>query len=66
VRDELTAVPAVIALSRRARRLVTANLVIAAAFIAVLVAWDLAGRLPLGVAGHEDPRSSSASTDYAC
>jgi cation transport ATPase len=32
-----------------------ANLVIAAAFIAVLVAWDLFGDLPLplGVAGHE-------------
>jgi heavy metal translocating P-type ATPase len=55
VRDELSAVPAVIALSRRARRLVTANLVIAAAFITGLVAWDLLGHLPLplGVAGHE-------------
>jgi cation-transporting P-type ATPase J len=55
VRDELSAVPAVIALSRRARRLVAANLVIASAFIAVLVAWDLLGDLPLplGVAGHE-------------
>jgi cation-transporting P-type ATPase J len=55
VRDELTAIPALIGLSRRARRLVTANLVIAAAFIAGLVAWDLLGHLPLplGVAGHE-------------
>jgi heavy metal translocating P-type ATPase len=55
VRDDLTAVPALIALSRRARRVVAANLVIAAAFIAGLVLWDLAGRLPLplGVAGHE-------------
>jgi heavy metal translocating P-type ATPase len=55
VRDDLSTVPAVIALSRRARRLVTANLVIAATFITVLVAWDLAGNLPLplGVAGHE-------------
>jgi cation-transporting P-type ATPase J len=55
VRDELTAVPAVMALSRRARRLVTANLVIAGAFIAVLTVWDLVGHLPLplGVAGHE-------------
>ncbi|MFF3665721.1 heavy metal translocating P-type ATPase [Microtetraspora malaysiensis] len=54
-RDELAAVPAVIALARRARRLVVANLVIAATFIAVLVAWDLLGELPLplGVAGHE-------------
>ena len=55
VRDELTAVPALVGLSRRARRLVTANLVIAAAFITGLVAWDLLGHLPLplGVAGHE-------------
>ncbi|SFF81756.1 ATPase, P-type (transporting), HAD superfamily, subfamily IC/heavy metal translocating P-type ATPase [Actinopolymorpha cephalotaxi] len=54
-RDELAGVPAVIALARRARRLVVANLVIAASFIAVLVAWDLLGDLPLplGVAGHE-------------
>ncbi|MET9023754.1 heavy metal translocating P-type ATPase [Actinopolymorpha sp. NPDC004070] len=54
-RDELAGVPAVIALARRARRLVVANLVIAATFIAVLVAWDLLGDLPLplGVAGHE-------------
>ncbi|MFJ9903447.1 heavy metal translocating P-type ATPase [Streptomyces sp. NPDC101152] len=55
VRDELATVPAVIGLSRRARRLVVQNLVIAGAFIAGLVAWDLAGTLPLplGVAGHE-------------
>ncbi|MFJ9947307.1 heavy metal translocating P-type ATPase [Kitasatospora sp. NPDC091207] len=55
VRDELTAVPAVVALSRRARRLVVQNLVIAGTFITVLVLWDLAGTLPLplGVAGHE-------------
>jgi heavy metal translocating P-type ATPase len=53
--DELSAVPAVIALSRQARRLVVVNLAIAAAFITVLVAWDLIGHLPLplGVAGHE-------------
>ncbi|SON61884.1 putative cation-transporting P-type ATPase J [Mycobacterium simulans] len=33
----------------------TANLTIAATFIAVLVTWDLVGhlRLPLGVADHE-------------
>ncbi|MFI8170395.1 heavy metal translocating P-type ATPase [Streptomyces sp. NPDC085931] len=55
VRDELAAVPATIALSRRARRLVVQNLVIAGVFIAGLVVWDLAGDLPLplGVAGHE-------------
>ncbi|MFE3254523.1 heavy metal translocating P-type ATPase [Nocardia sp. NPDC059229] len=55
VRDDLTAIPAVIALSRRARRVVVANLAIAATFIAVLVIWDLVGALPLplGVAGHE-------------
>jgi heavy metal translocating P-type ATPase len=55
VRDELATVPAVIGLSRRARRLVAANLAIAAAFITVLVIWDLAGHLPLplGVLGHE-------------
>jgi cation transport ATPase len=34
---------------------VTANLIIAATFITVLVAWDLIGHLPLplGIAGHE-------------
>ncbi|MFE7973856.1 heavy metal translocating P-type ATPase [Streptomyces shenzhenensis] len=55
VRDELATVPAVISLSRRARRLVVQNLVIAAVFITCLVVWDLAGHLPLplGVAGHE-------------
>ncbi|MDG4856663.1 HAD-IC family P-type ATPase, partial [Streptomyces sp. T-3] len=55
VRDELATVPAVIALSRRARRLVVQNLVIAGTFIAGLVVWDLVGTLPLplGVAGHE-------------
>ena len=55
VRDELTALPRVVALSRRARRVVVANLTIAAAIIVGLVAWDLVGHLPLplGVAGHE-------------
>ncbi|MFC9130782.1 heavy metal translocating P-type ATPase [Streptomyces sp. NPDC057099] len=55
VRDELAAVPTTVALSRRARRLVVQNLVIAGVFIAGLVVWDLAGDLPLplGVAGHE-------------
>jgi len=55
VRDELAAVPAAVALSRRARRLVVQNLVLAGTAIAVLVTWDLAGTLPLpvGVACHE-------------
>ncbi|MFJ7075320.1 heavy metal translocating P-type ATPase [Streptomyces sp. NPDC098781] len=55
VRDELATVPALVDLSRRARRLVIQNLVIAGVFITVLVAWDLIGTLPLplGVAGHE-------------
>ncbi|MEV4124274.1 heavy metal translocating P-type ATPase [Nocardia sp. NPDC049707] len=55
VRDDLTTIPAVINLSRRARRVVIANLAIAASFIGVLVIWDLVGTLPLplGVAGHE-------------
>ncbi|WP_199434182.1 heavy metal translocating P-type ATPase [Qaidamihabitans albus] len=54
-RDDLATVPAVLALARRARRLVAANLVIAGTFIGVLVAWDLFATLPLplGVAGHE-------------
>ncbi|WP_329612984.1 heavy metal translocating P-type ATPase [Streptomyces brevispora] len=55
VRNELSAVPAVVALSRKARRLVLQNLAIAGVFIAALVAWDLIATLPLplGVAGHE-------------
>jgi heavy metal translocating P-type ATPase len=55
VRDDLSTIPAVIALSRHARRVVTANLAIAATFITALVIWDLVGHLPLplGVAGHE-------------
>ncbi|MET9494193.1 heavy metal translocating P-type ATPase [Streptomyces sp. NPDC006552] len=55
VRDELAAVPAVVALSRAARRLVVQNLVVAGVFLTVLVAWDLVATLPLplGVAGHE-------------
>jgi P-type E1-E2 ATPase len=55
VRDELATVPAVVALSRAARRLVVQNLVIAGVFISGLVIWDLAGNLPLplGVLGHE-------------
>jgi cation-transporting P-type ATPase J len=55
MRDDLSAIPAVITLARRARRVVAANLVIAAVIIAALVSWDLAGHLPLpiGVLGHE-------------
>ncbi len=55
VRDDLTAIPAVLALARRARRMVLANLAIAGTFIVVLVVWDLFWYLPLplGVAFHE-------------
>jgi heavy metal translocating P-type ATPase len=55
VRDDLATIPAVIALSRQTRRVVIANLTIAATFVAGLVLWDLVGHLPLplGVAGHE-------------
>ncbi|WP_372027967.1 heavy metal translocating P-type ATPase (plasmid) [Rhodococcus sp. NyZ502] len=55
LRDDLTTIAAVIALSRRARRVVVANLAIAATFISGLVVWDLIGTLPLplAVAGHE-------------
>ena len=55
VRDDLATIPAMIALSRQARRVVIANLTLAATFITGLVLWDLAGHLPLplGVAGHE-------------
>ncbi len=55
VRDELATVPKIIDLSRRARRVVIANLIIAATVIAALVTWDLVGHLPLplAVAGHE-------------
>ncbi|MCK8675896.1 heavy metal translocating P-type ATPase [Streptomyces lichenis] len=55
VRDELAAIPSIVQLSRTARRFVIRNLALAGAFIAVLVAWDLIGALPLplGVAGHE-------------
>lgn len=55
MRDDLATVSAMIMLSRRARRVVVANLVIAASIITALVAWDLTGHLPLplGVLGHE-------------
>lgn len=55
VRDDLVTIPAIVSLAQHARRVVVTNLVIAAAFITALVAWDLLGQLPLplGVAGHE-------------
>jgi cation-transporting P-type ATPase D len=55
IRDELSTIPTVISLARRARRIVIANLAFAASVITVLVVWDLFGELPLplGVAGHE-------------
>ncbi|WP_432142682.1 heavy metal translocating P-type ATPase [Streptomyces sp. bgisy084] len=55
VRDELSSVPAVLALSRTAHRLVVQNLVLASVFLSGLVLWDLIGELPLplGVLGHE-------------
>ncbi len=55
VSDDLGALPALLALSRRARRLVVANVVVALAVICTLAGWDLLGHLPLplGVAGHE-------------
>ncbi|GHC74703.1 metal-transporting ATPase [Nocardiopsis terrae] len=55
VRDDLSTLPRLITLSRRARRFVVANLCIAGTFIVVLVTWDLVGTLPLAlaVAGHE-------------
>jgi len=55
IRDELSTIASVVALARRARRVIIVNLAIAAAFITALVAWDLLGNLPLplGVAGHE-------------
>lgn len=55
VRDDLAALPKIIDLSRRAHRVVKANLVIAVTVITGLVLWDVLGTLPLplGVAGHE-------------
>ena len=55
VRDELATLPKVIGLSRRAHRVVKANLAFAATVITVLVIWDIVWilPLPLGVAGHE-------------
>ena len=55
VSDDLNALARTIALSKRAERVVRANLVFAFTVIAVLVAWDILFTLPLplGVAGHE-------------
>jgi len=55
VRDDLNALPALLRLSRAARRAVVQNLVLATLAILGLVAWDLLGTLPLplGVLGHE-------------
>jgi cation-transporting P-type ATPase J len=55
MRDDLATVPAVITLSRRARRVIAANLAIASVIITALATWDLVGHLPLplGVLGHE-------------
>jgi len=55
IRDELATVPAVIGLSRRAKRIVTQNLIFAGVVVVALVVVDLSGHLPLplGVAGHE-------------
>jgi P-type E1-E2 ATPase len=55
VRDDLATLPAVVGLSRRARRVIVQNLALAGAVICALVLVDLFGHLPLplGVAGHE-------------
>jgi heavy metal translocating P-type ATPase len=55
VTDDLAALPAMITLSRGARRAVRHNLVLAVVAIAGLISWDLIGNLPLpiGVLGHE-------------
>lgn len=55
VRDDLTTIPAVIDISRRARKIAAANLAFAGVVIVGLVVLDLFGHLPLplGVAGHE-------------
>ena len=55
VRDDLSTLPAVIGLSRRARRVIVQNLALAGAVIVALVAVDLLAvlPLPLGVLGHE-------------
>ncbi|WP_197093728.1 hypothetical protein [Nonomuraea sp. SBT364] len=75
VRDEPAAVPVSVALSRRAGRLITQNLVIAGVFITGLVIWDLTGRdgrrgprgaLPEGTPPRERDASLRESTDPEC
>ncbi|MCZ4535396.1 heavy metal translocating P-type ATPase [Gordonia terrae] len=67
VRDDLTAVPALIRLSRLARRYVIANLCIAATVILTLVTWDLVGTLPRWPwPGTRVRPCSSPSTAPAC
>jgi heavy metal translocating P-type ATPase len=53
--EDLTTLPAAIALSRKAKHVVVQNLLFALSAITVLVTLDLLGKLPLplGVAGHE-------------
>ena len=55
MRDDLLTLPALLRLSRAARRAVLQNLVLAGVAIVALVTWDLIGTLPLplGVLGHE-------------
>jgi len=55
VTDRLERIPQIIALSRKANRVVKQNLVFAGTVIVVLVTLDLTGHLPLtlGVVGHE-------------
>jgi heavy metal translocating P-type ATPase len=68
VRDELAILPKIIDLSRRAHRVVKANLVIAATVIAVLVTWDIicSFRCRWASPATRDPPSSSDSTGFAC
>lgn len=68
VRDDLAALPKIIDLSRRAHRVVKANLVIAVTVITGLVLWDVLGTLPSPSVSRDtsDPPSSWASTDCAC
>nr|MCU0493312.1 heavy metal translocating P-type ATPase [Chloroflexaceae bacterium] len=55
VADDLSKLPGALKLARRARRVVRQNLTFALGVIALLVAFSLAGEvpLPLGVVGHE-------------
>lgn len=66
VRDDLTTIPTVIAMSRRARRIVVANLIVAVTFIAGLVVWDLAFTLPLPLASPDTKVPPSSSDSMGC